>query len=185
MIFYWLSDNTVAVKWYWIGDELVEWLSLGSLSGIRLAQLWHSIGSGLAEWIYIGWGLALEVFFYWVSGIWLAVQWRCIGKPSGYPLAIWGTPHWGSDSKVASDWQSSGIRMVRWHILVEWQSSDSAVASDWQLNVLLIEESFWLKWQHGGVQVAMKWWKFVLDWHHPTSCWHRSQSQTSHLMPGR
>ena len=54
MIFYRLSDNTVAVKWYWIGDELVEWLSLGSLSGIRLAQLWHSIGSGLAEWIYIG-----------------------------------------------------------------------------------------------------------------------------------
>ena len=32
----------MAVKWYWIGDELVEWLSRGSLSGTVFAANWLS-----------------------------------------------------------------------------------------------------------------------------------------------
>ena len=43
-----MSDNTVAVKWYWIGDELVEWLSHGILSGKVFAGNWLS-GYALGE----------------------------------------------------------------------------------------------------------------------------------------
>ena len=69
----------------------------------------------------------------------MAVEWHSIG------------------SQVAVDWQSSAIGVVRWLILVEWQSSDNTVASNCQMNVFLIEESSLFQWHHGGVQVAMDW----------------------------
>ena len=49
---HWLIVSTVAVKWHWIGNGLVEWVSIGK-------QV-YLIRIPLAEWQYSGNGLAMD-----------------------------------------------------------------------------------------------------------------------------
>ena len=46
----------MAVKWYWIGDELVEWLSRGSLSGTVFAANWlsgYTLGEDWLDYCFV------------------------------------------------------------------------------------------------------------------------------------
>ena len=101
------------VQWHLIGRMVLQYLQL---SGYTLGEGWLECFCLLSAWHLID----SPVEMYWQA------QWLSIGN--------W---HWRSDNKVASDWQSSGIRMASWHILVEWQSSCTGLAINWQSCVSL------------------------------------------------
>ena len=139
MVVQMLSGITLTVKWHWIGNRLVEWLSIGNqvtwvvvqwLSCSTLAVNWHWIENRLVEWLYIG-----------IQVTWVVVQWL-------------------SCCTIAVKWHWIKTRLVKWKLLfngwvvVHYHSSGTGLERDWLSGYpLVIRQPDWLS----SSTLAVKW----------------------------